>query len=144
MKISIDELRDLTTKAIASFVITKGRPRRSAKFFCTPNCAETIRGGETDRQGDSRDPAAGEIVIEKETPLSTRINGNRNHAMVVVRKALEIVAAKAEKSGFGIAGPSTPTLLRRHWLRRLRTGPERVHRFRVRQVAGTGGHAWLL
>ena len=33
-----------------------------------------------------------------------QINGNKNHAMVVVGKAVEIVKEKAAKSGFAIAG----------------------------------------
>jgi LDH2 family malate/lactate/ureidoglycolate dehydrogenase len=55
-------------------------------------------------KGIPRDPGAGEIIVEKETPISARINGNRNHAMVVVHKATDIVVKKAKKSGFGIAG----------------------------------------
>jgi L-2-hydroxycarboxylate dehydrogenase (NAD+) len=55
-------------------------------------------------KGIPRDPKAGRIVIEKETPISARINGNKNHAMLVVGKAVEIVKEKAKKSGFAIAG----------------------------------------
>jgi LDH2 family malate/lactate/ureidoglycolate dehydrogenase len=54
--------------------------------------------------GIPRDPQAGEIFVVKETAISARINGNRNHAMVVVRRAVDMVAEKAKKNGFGIAG----------------------------------------
>jgi L-2-hydroxycarboxylate dehydrogenase (NAD+) len=105
MKISIAELRELTTKAIASF----GYDEQETAAICEILLYAQLRGNNQGvvkliGKGIPRDPAAGEIVIVKETPLSARINGNRNHAMVVIREAMEIVAAKAEKSGFGIAG----------------------------------------
>jgi L-2-hydroxycarboxylate dehydrogenase (NAD+) len=105
MRISIAELRDLTTKAIAGF----GYDEEETAAIRETLLYAQLRGNNQGvvkliGKGIPRDPAAGEIVIEKETPLSARINGNRNHAMVVVHKALEIVEAKAEKSGFGIVG----------------------------------------
>jgi LDH2 family malate/lactate/ureidoglycolate dehydrogenase len=50
-----------------------------------------------------KDPKAGEIVIEKETPISARINGNKNHAMIVVRRAVDIVEEKVRTTRFAIA-----------------------------------------
>jgi len=47
---------------------------------------------------------AKEIEIEKETPLSVRINGNQNHAMLVVHEAMKIVLEKVRQGGFAIAG----------------------------------------
>lgn len=47
---------------------------------------------------------AEEIEIEKETKLSALINGNKNHAMVVINKAVDIVVAKAKDHGIGIVG----------------------------------------
>jgi LDH2 family malate/lactate/ureidoglycolate dehydrogenase len=55
-------------------------------------------------KGIPKDPQAGEIVIEKETPISARINGSNNHAMIVVSKAVEVVQEKARARGFAIAG----------------------------------------
>ncbi|MGD0280378.1 MAG: Ldh family oxidoreductase, partial [Smithella sp.] len=55
-------------------------------------------------KGIPKDPKAGEIVIEKETPISARINGNKNHAMIVVSRAVDIVEEKARTRGFAIAG----------------------------------------
>jgi L-2-hydroxycarboxylate dehydrogenase (NAD+) len=105
MKISITELRDLTTKAIAGFGYNEEETAAIREILLYAQLRGNNQGVvKLIGKGIPRDPAAGEIVIEKETPLSARINGNRNHAMVVVRKALEIVEAKAEKSGFGIAG----------------------------------------
>jgi L-2-hydroxycarboxylate dehydrogenase (NAD+) len=105
MKISIAELRDLTTKAIASFGYNEEETKAIREILLYAQLRGNNQGVvKLIGKGIPRDPAVGEIVIEKETPLSARINGNRNHSMVVVNKALEIVAAKVEKSGFGIAG----------------------------------------
>ena len=105
MKISIAELRDLTTKAIAGFGYDEEETAAIREILLYAQLRGNNQGvAKLIGKGIPRDPSAGEIVIEKETPLSARINGNRNHAMVVVGKALEIVSAKAEKSGFGIAG----------------------------------------
>jgi LDH2 family malate/lactate/ureidoglycolate dehydrogenase len=105
MKISTIELRDLTTKAIAGFGYNEQETAAIREILLYAQLRGNNQGVvKLIGKGIPRDPSAGEIVIEKETPLSARINGNRNHAMVVVHKALEIVAEKAEKSGFGIAG----------------------------------------
>ena len=105
MKISIAELRDLTTKAIAGFGYNEEETAAIREILLYAQLRGNNQGVvKLIGKGIPKEPAAGEVVIEKETPLSARINGNRNHAMVVVRKALDIVAAKAEKSGFGIAG----------------------------------------
>ena len=105
MKISIAELRDLTTKAIAGFGYNEEETAAIREILLYAQLRGNNQGVvKLIGKGIPKEPAAGEIVIEKETPLSARINGNRNHAMVVVRRALDIVAAKAEKSGFGIAG----------------------------------------
>ena len=105
MIISISELRDLTTKAIAGFGYNAEETAAIREILLYAQLRGNNQGVvKLIGKGIPRDPNAGKIVIEKETPLSARINGNRNHAMVVVRKAMEIVTAKAEKSGFGIAG----------------------------------------
>jgi len=87
------------------------------------NCGTTTRSGETHRQGHSKDPKAGEIVIEKETLISARINGNKNHAMLVVGRAVEVVKEKVKKSGFAIAGTfNTKHIIRCYWLLCLPSG----------------------
>lgn len=55
-------------------------------------------------RGMPKDPAAGQISIEKETKLSALINGNKNPGMVVLKKATQIALDKAQEHGFGIAG----------------------------------------
>jgi len=105
MKLSISELADLTTRAVAGYGYNEAETRAIREILLYAQLRGNNQGVvKLIGKGIPRDPAAGEILIEKETPLSARINGNRNHAMVVVRKALEVVAEKAGKSGFAIAG----------------------------------------
>jgi L-2-hydroxycarboxylate dehydrogenase (NAD+) len=105
MKISISELEDLTARAVRSY----GYSEEEVRVISDVLLYAQLRGNNQGvvkliGKGIPRDPGAGEIAVEKETLISARVNGNRNHAMVVVRKALDIVVEKAKKSGFGIAG----------------------------------------
>ena len=105
MKISISELEDLTARSVRSY----GYGEEEARAISAALLYAQLRGNNQGvvkliAKGIPIDPAAGKITVELETPISARINGNRNHAMVVVRRAVDIVAAKAKKSGFGVAG----------------------------------------
>ena len=105
MKIAISELEELTACAARSYGYSEEEVRVISEVLLYAQLRGNNQGVvKLIGKGIPRDPGAGEIVVEKETPLSVRINGNRNHAMVVVRKALDIVVPKARKSGFGIAG----------------------------------------
>ena len=105
MKISISELKELTIRAVAGFGYGEEETRAISEILLYAQLRGNNQGVvKLIGKGIPRDPAAGEIVVEKETPISARINGNRNHAMVVIRKALEIVAEKAKQRGFAIAG----------------------------------------
>jgi LDH2 family malate/lactate/ureidoglycolate dehydrogenase len=105
MKIAISELEALTAGAVRSY----GYSEEEVRIISAVLLHAQLRGNNQGvvkliGKGIPRDPGAGEIAVELETPISARINGNRNHAMVVVRKAMDIVVDKAKKSGFGIAG----------------------------------------
>lgn len=105
MEITTRELEELTARAVKNF----GYSDDETQAICEVLLYAQMRGNNQGvakliGKGIPKDPQAGEIVIEKQTPISARINGNRNHAMVVVRKALEIVIEKARNNGFGIAG----------------------------------------
>lgn len=105
MEITTRELEDLTARAVKKY----GYNDEETQAICEVLLYAQLRGNNQGvakliGKGIPRDPQAGAIVIEKETPISARINGNRNHAMVVVQKALGIVIEKARKNGFGIAG----------------------------------------
>lgn len=105
MKISISELEDLTARAVRSY----GYPDDEVKVISNVLLYAQLRGNNQGvvkliGKGIPLDPAAGEITVEMETPISARINGNRNHAMLVVNKAMDMVVEKAKTSGFGIVG----------------------------------------
>ena len=105
MKITIKELEDLTVRAVRSY----GYGDEETRVISEVLLYAQLRGNNQGvvkliGKGIPVDPGAGEIVVELETPISARINGNRNHAMVVVKKAMDMVVDKAKKSGFGIAG----------------------------------------
>ncbi|MFZ3156809.1 MAG: Ldh family oxidoreductase [Smithella sp.] len=105
MKISIKELEDLTRKAIKNYGYSDEEVSVIADVMLYAQLRDNNQGVvKLIDAGIPKDPKAGEIVIEKETPISARINGNKNHAMLVVGKAVEIVKEKAKKSGFAIAG----------------------------------------
>jgi L-2-hydroxycarboxylate dehydrogenase (NAD+) len=105
MKISIKELEDLTRKAVKKYGYNDKEVRVIADVMLYAQLRDNNQGVvKLIDKGIPKDPKAGEIIIEKETPISARINGNRNHAMLVVVKAVEIVKEKAKKSGFAIAG----------------------------------------
>jgi LDH2 family malate/lactate/ureidoglycolate dehydrogenase len=105
MRIPINELTDLTTKAIESFGYNEEETEAIREILLYAQLRGNNQGiVKLIGKGIPKDPKAGEIIIEKETPLSARINGNHNHAMIVVRKAMAIAIGKAQKSGFGIVG----------------------------------------
>jgi LDH2 family malate/lactate/ureidoglycolate dehydrogenase len=105
MKVSTVELEELTTRAVRNF----GYDEHEVRIISQVLLYAQLRGNNQGvvkliGKGIPKDKEAGEIIVEKETPISARINGNRNHAMVVVSRALDMVKEKAKKGGFAIAG----------------------------------------
>ena len=105
MKIQLDELKDLTQKAVKSYGYTK----EETSAICDMLLYAQLRGNNQGvvkliGAGIPKNPDAKDIVIEKQTPVSARINGNQNQAMVVVKKALETALKKASSSGIAVVG----------------------------------------
>lgn len=105
MKITVDKLRSLTARALAH----QGYAPDESTAIIEVLLYAQLRGNDQGvvkliGKGMPRDQGAGEISIVKETPVSVRIDGSQNHAMVVVKKAVDIVIEKAGRSGFAIAG----------------------------------------
>lgn len=105
MKISTDELRKLTAATLRN----QGYNEDEIPIICEILLYAQLRGNNQGvvkliGKGMPKDPGVEEIEIEKETPLSVRLNGNQNQAMLVVSKALEFVLEKVGKSGFALAG----------------------------------------
>ncbi len=105
MKITVKELEELTRRAIMHYGYRDKDVDIIADVMLYAQMRDNNQGVvKLIDKGIPKDPKAGEIVIERETPISARINGNRNHAMLVVGKAVAIVLEKAKASGFAIAG----------------------------------------
>jgi L-2-hydroxycarboxylate dehydrogenase (NAD+) len=105
MKISIKELEDLTGRAIKNYGYSDEEVPVIRNVMLYAQMRDNNQGVvKLIDKGIPRDLKAGEIVIEKETLISARINGNKNHAMIVVSKAVDVVAEKARTHGFAIAG----------------------------------------
>lgn len=105
MKVELKELEALTTKAIKKY----GYNDRETATIREMLLYAQLRGNNQGvvkliGKGIPKDPNAGDVVIEKETALSAKINGNQNQAMVVVKKALDVVLEKVKTCGVGIAG----------------------------------------
>ncbi len=105
MKVELKELEALTTKAIKKY----GYNDRETTTIREMLLYAQLRGNNQGvvkliGKGIPKDPKAGDVVIEKETALSAKINGNQNQAMVVVKKALDVVLEKVKTCGVGIAG----------------------------------------
>jgi len=105
MQIPMKELEDLTRKAVKKFGYNDDEVEIIADVMLYAQLRDNNQGiVKLIGAGIPKDPNAGQIVIEKETPISARINGNKNHAMLVAGRAVEIVREKAKKAGFAIAG----------------------------------------
>lgn len=105
MKITISELDDLTAKALKR----SGYDDLEIPVIKEALLYAQLRGNNQGvvkliGKGMPKDPAAGDIGIEHEGPLSARLNGQKNHAMVVMGKAVEIVLEKTGKAGFAVVG----------------------------------------
>jgi LDH2 family malate/lactate/ureidoglycolate dehydrogenase len=105
MKIELKELEALTTRAIKNFGYDDTETATIREMLLYAQLRGNNQGVvKLIGKGIPKDPNAGVITIEKETSLSARINGNQNQAMIVVKKALEVVLSKVKAGGIGIAG----------------------------------------
>ena len=105
MEIDLKELENLTTEALKNFGYDDDETAAIRDMLLYAQLRGNNQGVvKLIGKGIPKNNDAGEIIIEKETALSARINGNQNQAMVVVKKALEVVLEKAKSSGMGIVG----------------------------------------
>ena len=105
MKVSIDRLRAATRRAIAA----QGYNDADSDIILDIIMYAQLRGNNQNvikllGAGMPANPAAGEIVIVKDSQLSALIDGGWNQGMVVVSRATELVISKARAHGFGIVG----------------------------------------
>jgi LDH2 family malate/lactate/ureidoglycolate dehydrogenase len=105
MKIKISELGQLTEKALKK----NGYSDDEIPVIKDALLYAQLRGNNQGvvkliGKGMPKDPQAGDIAVEKETAVSARINGNRNQAMVVMDKAVELALRKVKSLGFAVVG----------------------------------------
>lgn len=105
MKVKLNKLKKLVHRAILNYRYSE----KEAKIIEDVLFYAQLRGNNQGivkliGSGIPKPKEAKSIEIEKETKLSALINGNKNHAMVVVNKAVDIVVAKAKDHGIGIVG----------------------------------------
>lgn len=105
MKIPLEELRDVTRRAIAA----QGFGAADTEVILDIILYAQCRGNNQNvikllGAGMKANPEAGELKLVKETKLSALIDGAWNQGMVVVKRATEIAIAKAKARGFGIVG----------------------------------------
>jgi len=105
MEISLKELEDLTTKSLKKYGYNDDETATIRDVLLYAQLRGNNQGVvKLIGEGIPKNRDVSDIKIEKETTLSARINGNQNHAMVVVSKALEVVLEKAKSGGISIVG----------------------------------------
>lgn len=107
MKVKLDTLIALTKSTILHY----GYSEDEAEIIKEVILYAQLRGNNQGvvkliGQGIPKAEDAGPIAIEKETKLSALINGHKNHAMLLVNKAVDIAIQKAKEHGAGIVGVS--------------------------------------
>ena len=105
MKVSIDQLREVTRRAISA----QGYDQADTEVMLEIILYAQLRGNNQNvikllGAGMPANPEAGEIALVKESKLSALIDGNWNQGMVVVSRATQLAIEKAQAHGFGIVG----------------------------------------
>jgi len=105
MKIPIAELVKITEAAIKKYGYNDEEVKTIRDILMYAQLRDNNQGVvKLIDKGIPKNLNAGEIIIEKESVISVQINGNQNHAILVMEKALGYVMEKAGKSGLAIAG----------------------------------------
>ena len=105
MKIKLSDLENLTKKALLKY----GYTSEESTVIKSVLLYAQMRGNNQGivkliGKGIPKATDTGEIKIEKDTKLSALINGNKNHAMVVVNQAVDVAIKKAKEHGIGMVG----------------------------------------
>lgn len=105
MRIALDELKNLTRKAILKY----GYSEEETDVIQEVLLYAQLRGNNqgvvklTGKGIPKRENATGPKIV-KETPVSALFDGNKTHAMLVLNKVTETAIEKAKKNGIGIVG----------------------------------------
>jgi LDH2 family malate/lactate/ureidoglycolate dehydrogenase len=106
MKIKLDELKDLTRKAILKLGYNERETATIEEVLMyaqlrgnNQGVVKLVASGIVEKPAD-----VGEIELEKESKVSALINGSKNPAMVVINKATDIATEKSKESGIAVVG----------------------------------------
>ncbi len=105
MKIKLEKLKELTENALRNY----GYNEEEVKLILPVLLYAQLRNNNQGivklvGKGIPKASDAGEIKLEKETKISVLLNGSKNHAMVVVNKAVDIAIKKAKEHDISIVG----------------------------------------
>ena len=105
MRVSLSELRQTTDRALRAYGYDEGERRVLSEVLLYAQLRGNNQGViKLIGAGIPRDPASGPMRILKETALSARLDGARQHGMLVLDRAVDIALEKAGAAGFGLVG----------------------------------------
>ncbi len=108
MKIKLEELKELSKKAILKYGYTEDEANQILDILMYAQLRGNNQGIiKLIGKGIPKNTEAGEIKIIKETKLSALLDGNHNMGMVVMNKATDMALSKAKEHGFGIVGTNS-------------------------------------
>jgi LDH2 family malate/lactate/ureidoglycolate dehydrogenase len=105
MRVKLADLKKLTKEAILKY----GYSETEAESILDVLLYAQLRGNNQGivkliGGGIPKASDVGKIEIEKDTKLSALVNGHKNHAMVVVNRAVDLAITKAKEHGIGLIG----------------------------------------
>lgn len=105
MKITIQELKAITRQTILHYGYSEAEAETIEKILLYAQLRGNNQGVvKLINAGIPRNPEGKPPVAVKETPVSTLLDGNRTHAMLVMETATNTAIAKAQQSGIAIVG----------------------------------------
>ena len=123
MKLLLAEVRSMAHRAILRFGYTEAETRIIEEVLLYAQLRDSTQGlVKLVGTGIPKHVEAGEIRVEKDTPLSALLNGNRCMGMLVLDRAMKLAVTKAKERGFGIVGTygtDTSTGAIGYWARRV-------------------------
>lgn len=105
MKIKLQELEQTTKNAILSYGYSDSESDEILQVLLYAQMRGSNQGVvKLIGSGIPKPSDVREIKIEKDTKLSAIVNGGKNHAMVVVNRAVDIALKKAKAHGMSLVG----------------------------------------
>ena len=105
MKIKVTQLETLVAKALKNYGYNETEIPIISKILLFAQLRGNNQGVvKLIGKGIPRRNETGAPTIVKETPVSARFDGNKNHAMIVMNMTTETAIEKAKKTGIGIVG----------------------------------------